>query len=109
MLLEELEAQLAKDITRKCRFVCAMVLFFSPEHFYIAQETMEGEIVSSAAEIRGNGGFGYDPIVYLPELNRTVAELSEEEKNLYSHRAKAGKAIAKLLCVQSGFVNKALC
>ena len=80
-----------------CRFVCAMVLLFSPEKFYLVQETLEGEIVSSAAGIRGSGGFGYDPIVYLPELGKTVAELSEEEKNRLSHRGKAGRAIAQLL------------
>ena len=58
---------------------------------------MEGEIVPSEAEIRGQGGFGYDPIVYLPDLHATVAELSEEQKNEHSHRGKAAKAIAKLL------------
>jgi len=94
LLLEELDG-IAKS--RRCRFVCAMVLLFSPDRFYLAQETLEGEIVPSAAEIRGQGGFGYDPIMYLPELGHTVAELLEEEKNRLSHRAKAGRAIAKLL------------
>jgi len=98
LLLEELAEKHAKDLTRKCRFVCAMVLLFSPERYYLVQENMEGEIVSSAEGIRGHGGFGYDPIVYINELGRTVAELSEEEKNNYSHRGKAGRAIAKLLC-----------
>ena len=106
LLLEELDNISSMEIVkqspsargrRNCRFVCAMVLFFSPEHFYLIQETLEGEIVPSAAEIRGRGGFGYDPIVYLPELGRTVAELSEEEKNQLSHRGKAGRTIAKLL------------
>jgi XTP/dITP diphosphohydrolase len=82
---------------RRCRFVCAMVLFFGAGKFYLVEETMEGEIVSSAAETRGTGGFGYDPVVYIPEFGRTVAELTNEEKNLYSHRGKAGRAIAKLL------------
>jgi len=83
--------------SRHCRFVCAMVLFFGKDRFYLAQETLEGEIVPSAAEIRGSGGFGYDPIVYLPELGCTVAELPEDEKNRLSHRGKAGRAIAKFL------------
>ena len=82
---------------RSCRFVCAMVLLYNPDRFYIIQETMEGEIVPSMADIRGESGFGYDPIVYLPELNRTVAELTEEEKNEHSHRGKASKLIAKFL------------
>ena len=108
LLIEELDIKLNTQNTsllqpvitktRKCRFVCAMVLLFSPDHFYLVQETMEGEIVLSAKEISGSGGFGYDPIVYIPQLGRTVAELSEEEKNKLSHRGKAGKAIAKLLC-----------
>ncbi|MCL1927850.1 MAG: non-canonical purine NTP pyrophosphatase [Treponema sp.] len=98
LLLEEMAAQSTVNALRTCRFVCAMVLFFGHERFYLVQETMEGEIVSAVQEIRGHGGFGYDPVVYIPELNRTVAELPEEEKNLLSHRGKAGKVIAKLLC-----------
>ena len=101
LLLEELAAVFTSSPNTAgrfhCRFVCAMVLFFGNERFYLAQETMEGEIVQSAAEIRGSGGFGYDPVVYIPELGRTVSELSEEEKNKYSHRAKAGKVLARLL------------
>ena len=46
----------------------------------------KGEIVP---EERGTGGFGYDPIFFIPELNRTMAELSMEEKNRLSHRARA--------------------
>lgn len=45
-----------------------------------------GEIIP---EERGNGGFGYDPIFFIPEMNRTMAELSMEEKNRLSHRALA--------------------
>jgi len=104
LLLEELavfsrtsHSGTAAQRLRRCRFVCAMVLFFGKDRFYLAQETLEGEIVPSAAEIRGRGGFGYDPIVYLPELGCTVAELPEDEKNRLSHRGKAGRIIAKLL------------
>lgn len=94
LLLEEMEHSIT---ARSCRFVCAMVLYFGPDRFYLAQETLEGEIVLSAGDIRGTQGFGYDPVVYIKELGRTVAELSEEEKNSLSHRGKAGRAIAKLL------------
>ena len=102
LLLEELASAPSHEFgnngqTRTCHFVCAMALLFSPDRFYLVQETMEGEIVSSADKIRGTWGFGYDPIVYLPELGRTVAELSEEEKNLLSHRGKASRIIAKFL------------
>ena len=54
-------------------------------------------MVSSPDAARGEGGFGYDPILFIPELGRTVAELSESAKNRISHRAKAGRAIARFL------------
>jgi XTP/dITP diphosphohydrolase len=101
LLLEEVNAAFTGGKTgsksRSCRFVCAMVLLYSPYRFYAVQETLEGELVPDIKAARGSGGFGYDPIVFLPELGRTVAELSEEEKNSVSHRGKAGKTIAKLL------------
>jgi XTP/dITP diphosphohydrolase len=79
---------------RSAHFVCAMVLYFSPNRFYVVQETMDGELIHAE---RGKGGFGYDPILYLPERGKTVAELSDVEKNQISHRGKAGKAIRELL------------
>ncbi|MQG76068.1 MAG: XTP/dITP diphosphatase [SAR202 cluster bacterium] len=48
-------------------------------------------------EVRGSGGFGYDPVFYLPEFDKTVAELSLEEKNQISHRARAAKQAVELL------------
>ena len=82
---------------RSARFVCAMVLYYGPDHFFAAQECLEGELVKNIESARGSGGFGYDPILFLPELGRTVAELSEEEKNRLSHRGKAGRAIGRML------------
>jgi XTP/dITP diphosphohydrolase len=93
LLLEELGA----NPIRSARFVCAMVLLFSDDRFYLVQETVEGEIVKSSGLSRGEGGFGYDPIFLVPELGRTMAELSPEEKNNLSHRGKAGKVIAGIL------------
>jgi XTP/dITP diphosphohydrolase len=86
--------ELGDNPNRKARFVCAMVLLFDPARFCAVQETLEGKLLH---EQRGTGGFGYDPILLLPEKNRTVAELTPEEKNTLSHRAKAGRAIAKFL------------
>lgn len=86
--------ELVNQNERKARFVCAMVLMLSPDRFFVAQETMEGEIIHGE---RGTKGFGYDPILYIPTLNKTVAELSEEEKNRSSHRGLAGRRIAKIL------------
>ena len=90
-------AEIGDNPLRSARFVCAMVLYYGPDRFFIAQETLEGELVKSVEFSRGTGGFGYDPILYIPELGRTVAELSAEEKNHLSHRGKAGKAIGRML------------
>ena len=60
-----------------------------------AEGIAEGEI---AHEARGEGGFGYDPIFYLPEYGKTMAEISEDEKNALSHRGKAFRALASKLC-----------
>ncbi len=55
---------------------------------------MEGRI---AYEPAGEGGFGYDPILYLPEYGKTSAEISMEEKNKISHRGKALEAAKEFL------------
>jgi XTP/dITP diphosphohydrolase len=90
-------AEIGEKRPRNARFVCAMVLLCGADRFYLVQETLEGEIIGRGEAGRGCGGFGYDPIFYLPGQGKTVAELSEEEKNLISHRGRAGKAIAGLL------------
>jgi XTP/dITP diphosphohydrolase len=81
---------------RSARFVCAMALVYGEGRFFIAQETLEGEIASPEQEA-GTGGFGYDPIFFLPERRCTLAELDPGEKNTLSHRGKAGRIIAGLL------------
>ncbi|MCL2809821.1 MAG: RdgB/HAM1 family non-canonical purine NTP pyrophosphatase [Treponema sp.] len=92
MLLDEL----ADNPIRTARFVCSMVLLLSNDRFFIAQETLEGEIVKKD-QMRGDGGFGYDPIFFVPRLNRTLAQATADEKNTLSHRGKAGKLISKYL------------
>lgn len=87
-------SELGDQNNRSARFVCAMVLMLSLDRFFAVQETLEGEIIR---EERGAGGFGYDPVMYLRGLGRTVAELSEEEKNRLSHRGLAGRRIAALI------------
>ena len=91
---ELLLRELGDASDRRARFVCSMVLMLSADRFFIAQETFEGTIV---AESRGSGGFGYDPILFLPEFSKTVAELSDAEKNRLSHRGKAGERIRSIL------------
>jgi XTP/dITP diphosphohydrolase len=90
LLLEELGGA----SQRSARFVCAMVLLYGEDRFFAVQEILEGEILR---EGRGRGGFGYDPILYIPALGLTAAELSGEQKNRVSHRGKAGRVLAGLL------------
>ena len=79
---------------RACFFVCCMVAVIDEKRFFVAQETFHGVL---AAEPFGSGGFGYDPVVYLPDKNKTVAELSDQEKDAISHRGKAARRLAALL------------
>lgn len=90
-------AELGDNPQRSARFVCAMAMLLGEDRFHLAQETAEGEIVTRAEHARGSGGFGYDPIFFIPKLGRTMAELSEDQKNRISHRGKAGRAIADIL------------
>jgi len=79
---------------RTARFVCAMALAIPQEPTITIEETFEGEIND---RIAGENGFGYDPIFYFPPLQKTSAEMTMEEKNQYSHRAKALKKLYNIL------------
>ena len=78
------------DEERTARFVCAVAAAFPDGTVKTVRGTMEGRI---GYEEKGENGFGYDPIFYLPEYGCTSAELSMEEKNKISHRGKALRAI----------------
>jgi XTP/dITP diphosphohydrolase len=82
--------ELGNTANRTARFVCAMTLLFSEHRFFAVQETLEGELLR---EQRGSGGFGYDPLLYLPDQGCTVAELPADVKNTLSHRARAAAAL----------------
>ncbi len=71
---------------RTARFVCAIASVFPGGEEASARGTIEGRI---GYELRGDNGFGYDPIFYLPEYGCTAAELPDEEKNRISHRCRA--------------------
>lgn len=71
---------------RTARFVCAIAAVLPDGRELTTRAAIEGRI---GYEEKGEGGFGYDPIFYVPELRKTTAELSGEEKNLVSHRGKA--------------------
>lgn len=79
---------------RACAFVCCLALVYGPDRYITVQETCPGILLE---EPRGEGGFGYDPLVYMPEFGRTVAELSPDEKNRVSHRGKAAAILRRML------------
>ncbi len=83
-LIQKLEGVKGSD--RSGRFVCAIAVCFPDGREIVKRGTMEGLI---AEEIKGDNGFGYDPIVYLPKYGKTSGELAPEEKNKISHRGKA--------------------
>jgi XTP/dITP diphosphohydrolase len=84
---------------RTARFVCVIAAAFPDGRIFSVRGTMEGII---GKEIRGGNGFGYDPIFYLPELEKTSAELSAEDKNAISHRGQALQEMKELLRKEFG-------
>jgi len=82
---------------------CATIAIARPTgETYLTEGICEGEIIP---EERGTGGFGYDPIFLLSELGKTMAELSMDEKNRLSHRARAvikAKSILEVMFSKSG-------
>ena len=91
-LIERLEG--VPDEKRTARFVCAIAAVFPDGKELVVRGTVEGII---GYEEKGENGFGYDPIFYLPERGCTTAELSPEEKNSISHRGNALRLMKELL------------
>lgn len=86
-----------KDIPeekRTARFVCAIAAAFPNGQTLTTRGTMEGII---GYEAKGENGFGYDPIFYLPQLEKYSAELSRDEKNSLSHRGEALRKMKEIL------------
>jgi XTP/dITP diphosphohydrolase len=81
---------------RTARYRCAIAIAEpAPRGLYdVVDGTMEGQIASVPT---GSSGFGYDPIFYVPEFDRTIGQMSTEEKHRISHRGKAGAAAAASL------------
>ena len=90
LLLKRMEGE--ED--RACAFVCCLVLVLADERVFTVQETCPGLLLRAP---QGSGGFGYDPIVFLPELGKSVADLGMEEKNRVSHRGRAATRMAAVL------------
>lgn len=83
-LIERLEG--VADAQRTARFVCAIAAVLPDGKELTTRAAIEGRI---GYEEKGENGFGYDPIFFVPEFGKTTAELTEEEKNKVSHRGKA--------------------
>ena len=79
---------------RQARFRCVIAIAFPDERLVLCKGECPGLI---AFEPRGENGFGYDPIFYLPELGKTMAELTPEEKSRVSHRGKAARKAREFL------------
>ena len=79
---------------RSARFVCAIAAAFPNGETAVVRGTIEGQIAYAPS---GNGGFGYDPIFYLPERGCTTADLSAEDKNAISHRGNALRMMRPLM------------
>ncbi|MFP4456338.1 MAG: XTP/dITP diphosphatase [Clostridia bacterium] len=79
---------------RNAKFISAIALVFPNNSVQIVEGTCEGIILE---EPKGDNGFGYDPLFYVPEVKKTYAEMTSKEKNQYSHRAKAMQKLARIL------------
>jgi XTP/dITP diphosphohydrolase len=79
---------------RRAQFVCVLVLAEAGEARGVFSAGAEGELLENP---RGQRGFGYDPIFFFHALGKTYAEISGEEKNLYSHRGKAFRKAIEFL------------
>ena len=93
LLLKNLED---KD-DKSARCVCCIACIFPESYGYepiVVRGEVEGQIVSQR---RGEGGFGYDPLFYFPQFDKTLAEVTPEQKNSVSHRGNAIKALAEKL------------
>ncbi|MFC0118020.1 XTP/dITP diphosphatase [Pseudoalteromonas xiamenensis] len=98
--IAKLLQELGDNSSRSARFWCVLVFMKHADDPtpVICQASWEGEISLTP---NGNGGFGYDPVFYVPSLDCTAADLSKVQKNAISHRGQALKQLAEKLKVMS--------
>ncbi len=92
LVLKKMEG-IDDDSLRGAQFVCA-IAFVTEDKTYTAEGVVEGILTH---EPRGENGFGYDPIFYVPEAGKTTAEMTSDEKNAISHRGRALRNLAEQL------------
>jgi XTP/dITP diphosphohydrolase len=83
---------------RTARFLTVAAIALTSDGIRVAQGTLEGVI---AEEASGTLGFGYDPVFFIPKLGKTLAQLSVDQKNTISHRAKAFAKVREMLSASS--------
>ena len=93
----------APDAKRTARFICAMAAVLPTGETCVAKGIMEGLI---AHEIKGENGFGYDPVFYLPQFQMTAAQISAQQKNEISHRGQALKSMKEQLLPYFEKINR---
>jgi len=93
-LLRALAQAGAPEGNRAARFRCVIVLASPDGRSWVTEGACDGHIINTP---RGSGGFGYDPVFYLPSHGCTMAELPPEEKNRVSHRARAAQKMRSIL------------
>jgi len=94
LVLDKLAALGVPDAARTARFRCVIAIATPEGEVALAEGSVEGRIARAPA---GTGGFGYDPIFWLPEYGCTMAQLDPEAKNAISHRGRAAQAAIPLL------------
>lgn len=87
-VIEQLQG--VPEAKRTGRFRCVSVLASADAVIAVAEGTIEGRILD---ELRGNGGFGYDPLFFVLEIGCTTAEMDRQQKNRISHRGQALRAM----------------
>jgi len=91
-LLAEMRGKTGNE--RRARFVCILTLAQAGRAIAVFSDTVEGVLADRPS---GTDGFGYDPIFYFEKLGKTYAQISQKEKNEYSHRGRAFRNLLKFL------------
>lgn len=85
------------DLSRKLTLSATLVYYFDEQHQFITRASLEGLLVSP----KGHGGYGFDSVILIPEINKTLAELTDAERSLLSPRARAlNEMVKKILEVK---------
>jgi XTP/dITP diphosphohydrolase len=92
LLIRLLENQQGAE--RACRYVCAVILRHPDGRHWRVRGEVHGQIALQPA---GDGGFGYDPVFYVPRLNQTLAQVPIDEKDRISHRGRAARRVRPIL------------